>query len=139
MEHFIERAQIRSANWNSIEERTRGKYCRAKCKEENAYTTERRRRTKKKQLRKQRMVGSEDVFRFTLPPSVFQAAEKFVINGFSHSRGITRHVRATFFPICRHRSGPVPVQVCVCVWGGVCGSRQTANTPLSQQLTGRSD
>lgn len=67
-----------------------------------------------------------------------------VINGFSHSRGITRHVPATFFPICRRRSRPDPgsgggLGVREGAGMGVCprprrGSRQTVNTVL----TGRS-
>lgn len=72
-----------------------------------------------------------------------------VINGFSHSRGITRHVPATFFPICRRRSRPDPGS-----GGGLGGYRGGGDGCLSpptpwvtadgkhsaksQRLTGRS-
>lgn len=91
MEHFIERVQIRRANWNSIEERTRGGKKRANIAElsvKRKTLTQQsgddgpKRNKKKQNRRKQRRGGQRvsAVFGFTLPPSVFQA--KFVINGF---------------------------------------------------------
>lgn len=158
MEHFIERVQIRKANCNSAEEKKEKKNganiaeLRAKRKTLTQHSGDHRQKTNKKnnRWRKQRRVGSEagHVWAHSSTFCFSGRCKIVMINGFSHSRGITRHVPATFFPICRHRSRPDPGSgggwvVIEGVGMGVCphprrGSRQTVNTVLSQRLTGRS-
>lgn len=113
IEHFMEKVQIRRANCN----RKKGKYCRAKCKEENAYTTEWRNR--KEWRKKGSEVGEEakrGMFGFILWPLISIMANLWLMDFHTAMKSLTTSPWHSF-----QSAGLIPVQGYGCLSAHTAG------------------